>query len=82
MLDEAHRISAGHQLYPLMARVASRAAGFLALSATPSSKELAGLSSMLALVAPEAYRAGDTAVLDQRIAEQKRIWQALNSTIR
>ncbi len=82
VLDEAHRISAGHQLYPVMARVATHAAGFLALSATPSSKELAGLSSLLALVAPEAYQAGDNTVLEKRISGQKRIWQALNSTIR
>jgi superfamily II DNA or RNA helicase len=82
VLDEAHRISAGHQLYPAIAQLASRSSGFLALSATPSIKELGGLSSLLALVAPEAYQAGDTAILNLRIARQKQIWEALNNTIR
>jgi len=82
VLDEAHRIAATHQLYPFVAQLASQSPGFLALSATPSSKELAGLSSLLALVSPEAYQPGDTAALNQHITEQKRIWQALNGTIR
>ena len=82
VVDEAHRISQGHKLYPVIEKLASRSSGFLALSATPSSKELAGLSSLLALVAPEAFRADGTAVLEQRIAGQKRIWLALNNTIR
>ena len=82
VVDEAHRIAVGHRLYPLLAELASRSEGFLALSATPSSKELVGLSSLLALVAPEAYEAGDTAALNLRIAGQKRIWGALNNTIK
>ena len=82
VVDEAHRISKGHKLYPTIEKLASRSNGFLALSATPSSKELAGLSCLLALVAPEAFQAGETAVLEQRIAGQKRIWLALNNTIK
>lgn len=82
VVDEAHRISQGHKLYPVIETLASRSTGFLALSATPSSKELAGLSSLLALVAPEAFQAGDSEVLEKRIAGQKGIWLALNNTIR
>lgn len=82
VIDEAHRISHGHKLYPVIQQLASRSSGFLALSATPSSKELAGLSSLLALVAPEAFQAGETRILEQRVAGQKRIWLALNNTIR
>jgi superfamily II DNA or RNA helicase len=82
VLDEAHRISVTHQLYPIVAQLASRSPGFLALSATPSSKELQGLSSLLALVSPEAYQPGNTEALEQRIAGQKKIWRALNGTIR
>ena len=82
VVDEAHRIAQGHKLYPVIEKLASRSSGFLALSATPSSKELAGLSSLLALVAPEAFHADGTAVLEQRISGQKRIWLALNNTIR
>jgi len=82
VVDEAHRIAQGHKLYPVIEKLATRSSGFLALSATPSSKELAGLSSLLALVAPEAFHADGTAVLEQRIARQKGIWLALNNTIR
>jgi len=82
VLDEAHRISANHQLYPFVAQLASKSPGFLALSATPSSKELQGLSSLLALVSPEAYQPGNSDALEHRIAGQKRIWRALNETIR
>lgn len=82
VVDEAHRIAQGHKLYPVIEKLAARASGFLALSATPSSKELSGLSSLLALVNPEAFQADGTAVLERRIAAQKRIWQVLNNTIR
>ena len=82
VVDEAHRIAQGHKLYPVIEKLASRSTGFLALSATPSSKELAGLSSLLALVAPEAFNADSASVLEERIAGQKRIWLALNNTIR
>ncbi len=82
VLDEAHRISTGHQLYPALAQLASCSPGFLALSATPSSNEVAGLSTLLSLVAPEVYQAGDTAILNLRIARQKQIWNALNNTVR
>jgi hypothetical protein len=68
VVDEAHRISQGHKLYPVIEKLATRSSGFLAPSATPSSKELAGLSSLLALVAPEAFHADGTAVLEQRIS--------------
>lgn len=83
VIDEAHRISHGHKLYPVIEKLASRSTSFLALSATPSSKELAGLSSLLALVAPGgAFHAGETRILEQRVAARKRIWHALNNTIR
>lgn len=82
VVDEAHRIAQGHKLYPVIEKLAARSSGFLALSATPSSKELSGLSSLLSLVNPEAFHADGTAVLERRIAGQKRIWQALNNTIR
>ena len=82
VLDEAHRISATHQLYPFVAQLAASSPGFLALSATLSSKELQGLSSLLALVSPEAYQPGNADALEHRIAGQKRIWRALSETIR
>jgi len=37
IVDEAHRIAQGHKLYPVIAELAYRSSGFLALSATPSS---------------------------------------------
>jgi superfamily II DNA or RNA helicase len=82
VLDEAHRISATHQLYPFVAQLAAKSPGFLALSATPSSKELQGLSSLLALVSPEAYQPGNADALEHRIAGQKQVWRTLNETIR
>lgn len=81
ILDEAHRIVEGHPLFATVETLASRSAGLLALSATPSSKEMIGLSSLLSLVAPEAYQSGLTKDLENRVSAQRSIWRALRDTI-
>jgi len=81
VVDEAHQTPPGHPLYETLRRLATRSHGFLALSATPSKRELKGLAGLLALVAPDSYRPDDTAVLQRRMEERRSVWGVLNGTI-
>ncbi|KFA89880.1 SNF2-related protein [Archangium violaceum] len=77
VVDEAHQVPPRHQLYPWLRKIAERAHGFLALSATPSKRETEGLLGLLALVSPDVYSPEDTATLQHRLDAKKRIWDAL-----
>lgn len=82
VVDEAHQISPQHVLYPTMRALSTHSAGFLALSATPSKREVRGLSGLLALVAPEAHALDDDGdALARKLKDRREIWRALASTV-
>lgn len=80
VIDEAHQHPPGQPLYPTLRLLAERADGVLVLSATPSKRELVGLSGLLGLVSPDVYKSGDTEILARRIKAKREIWEALEAT--
>ena len=81
VVDEAHQISPQHVLYPTMRELSAHSNGFLALSATPSKREVRGLAGLLALVAPEAHALDDGSALATKLMDRRGIWRALASTV-
>jgi hypothetical protein len=55
VVDEAHQSSPDTGLYSVVRKLAENSYGFLALSATPSKREIDSLIGLLSLVAPGAY---------------------------
>jgi superfamily II DNA or RNA helicase len=80
VIDEAHQFSPGTPMFSFFHRLASRCNGLLALSATPSKRELKGLSGLLSLVSPHIYKPADTHFLEERINLQREVWDRLSFT--
>jgi ATP-dependent helicase HepA len=81
VVDEAHQFPPGHPLYPTLRELSRKSGGFLALSATPSKRELQGLVGILSLISPDAYDPADTGTLARRLDERRKIWGVLSSTV-
>ncbi|MCB9751788.1 MAG: DEAD/DEAH box helicase family protein [Myxococcales bacterium] len=81
ILDEAHQFPPEHELYQTMRRLSVNSEGFLALSATPSKRQLSGLSGLLALVAPGSYEPDDGKSLAEKLEQRREIWGVLASTV-
>jgi SNF2 family DNA or RNA helicase len=80
VVDEAHQFPPGCGLYDFFHRLARESPGFLALSATPSKREITSLAGLLALVAPDVYEPADEAGLSRRLAAQREVWDRLSFT--
>ncbi len=80
VIDEAHQFPPGSALYCLFHDLAERSPGVLALSATPSKREIASLAGLLALVAPDVYEPNDRQGLFERIQVQREVWDKLHLT--
>jgi len=80
IVDEAHQFPPGSDLYDLFLRLAKRTDAVLALSATPSKRELTSLAGLLALVAPDVYEPTDHAALTRRLDAQRAVWDRLSFT--
>jgi hypothetical protein len=78
VIDEAHQFPPGTALYELFHALARRSRGLLALSATPSKREITSLAGLLALVAPEVYGPTDHDALAERIRIQRGVWDKLH----
>jgi len=80
VIDEAHQFPPGSALYDLFHHLARSSPGVLALSATPSKREIASLAGLLALVAPDVYEPDDGQALFVRIQVQREVWDKLHLT--
>lgn len=80
IIDEAHQFSPTSSLYPFLHRLAENSYGLLALSATPSKREIDSLTGLLSLVAPEAYQPNDYEGLTKKLERQRDVWDRLNAT--
>lgn len=81
IIDEAHHYARSHPLFSVLRGVSENARGVLALSATPSKREIGGLLAVLELVSPETYANMSPARLQETIREREPIWLALSTTI-
>ena len=77
VLDEAHQIPPHHSLYATLRAMSARAGGFLALSATPSRKDLNGLLGLLALVKPSRYDPANPTPFHDAFERHKQVWDLL-----
>ncbi|MCU0834305.1 MAG: SNF2-related protein [Chromatiaceae bacterium] len=80
VIDEAHQFPPGSALYGLFHDLARHSPGVLALSATPSKREIASLAGLLALVAPDVYEPDNRQALFERIQVQREVWDKLHLT--
>jgi superfamily II DNA or RNA helicase len=80
IVDEAHQFEPGDGFFPFLEALSHRAEGFLALSATPSKREVKGMLGLLSLVAPDVYRPTDLAGLEKRLAVKQVVWDRLAFT--
>jgi len=80
VVDEAHQFPPGNRLYSLLRALSLKTVGLLLLSATPSKRDLAGLTGLLALVAPEVYQPEKVEALRERVERQSDLWSRLNFT--
>lgn len=81
VVDEAHQIPPEHPLYAFLQRLSeNQSCGFLALSATPSKRELSGLIGLLSLVSPGVYSPGDTESLKRLLEQKQAVWEYLYYT--
>ena len=80
IVDEAHQFPPGSELYDLYLQLAKRTNAVLALSATPSKRELTSLAGLLALVAPDVYEPSDHAILNTQLERQRDVWDRLSFT--
>jgi superfamily II DNA or RNA helicase len=67
ILDEAHQVQPGSQLYQFLHKLSAASKGFLALSATPSRRDLDGLCGLLALVDPANVDPDNTTALKEKL---------------
>lgn len=81
ILDEAHHYARSHPLFPVLRAISEKARGVLALSATPSKREIGGLLAVLELVSPDTYTNMTPERLQETIREREPIWLALSTTI-
>jgi len=82
VVDEAHQFSPDTGLYSFLRKLAENSYGFLALSATPSKREIDSLIGLLSLVAPGAYDPLDRDSLRRKIERQRDIWDRLSTTVK
>ncbi len=82
VVDEAHQFPPGAPLFEFLHKLATISYGFLALSATPSKREITSLTGLLSLIAPQVYSPNDQTKLERRVASQRQIWDLLNLTVR
>ena len=80
VIDEAHQFPPGTHLYDLFHELARSSPGLLALSATPSKREITSLAGLLALVAPDVYAPTNRESLFERIEVQREVWDKLHLT--
>jgi len=80
IIDEAHQFPPGTELYTFFHSLARSSAGLLALSATPSKRQMASLSGLLALVSPDIYDPEGHEFLERRISVQRDVWDRLSFT--
>lgn len=81
VVDEAHHYGPDTELYDVFCELSKNSYGFLALSATPSKRELGSLLSLMALVAPDAYEQMDLNTFESRYEKLKEVWDKLNLTV-
>ncbi len=77
VIDEAHQYPPGHALFRLLLEISRNSEGLLALSATPSKREVKGLLGLLQLTSPENYEGLNEADLEARIKDKQEIWDKL-----
>ncbi len=80
VVDEAHQFPPGSILFDVLFQLAKRTHAVLALSATPSKRELTSLAGLLALVAPDVYAPTDLEALTRRLDAQRDVWDRLSFT--
>jgi ATP-dependent helicase HepA len=80
VIDEAHQFPPASPLYGLFERLSRRSRGLLALSATPSKRQITSLCGLLALVAPDIYAPDDHEALARRLEMQREVWERLRFT--
>ena len=80
IVDEAHQFPPGSELYDLYLKLAKRTNAVLALSATPSKRELTSLAGLLALVAPNVFGPSDHIALNVHLERQRDVWDRLSFT--
>jgi hypothetical protein len=80
VIDEAHQYPPGTKLYEFFYEIARETHGVLALSATPSKREIVSLSGLLSLVSPDVYSPTNTAALTRRMDKQRGVWDRLSFT--
>ena len=80
VIDEAHQFPPGTELYDLFYALARSSPGLLALSATPSKREITSLAGLLALIAPDVYEPTNRDMLSDRIKVQREVWDKLHLT--
>ncbi len=73
IIDEAHQVQPGSELYQFLHRLSAASRGSLALSATPSRRDVGGLCGVLALVDPATVNQQDASQLRQRIVGGKEL---------
>jgi ATP-dependent helicase HepA len=81
VLDEAHRVTSDLPIFRWFHEFAKRSPAFLALSATPSKRELKGLAALLSFVAPDVYDPRDVGAVARRIGTQESWWRTLADAI-
>jgi ATP-dependent helicase HepA len=81
VIDEAHQVPPRLPLYGFLRTLAESCWGLLALSATPSKRDVEGLLGLLALVAPGVYDPNDSESLTRRLALQDRVTACLDTTL-
>lgn len=80
IIDEAHQFPPGTELYAFFHSLARASNGLLALSATPSKRQMTSLAGLLALVSPDVYEPDGHEFLAQRISIQRDVWDRLSFT--
>jgi ATP-dependent helicase HepA len=80
IIDEAHQFPPGTELYTFFHSLARTSRGLLALSATPSKRQMTSLAGLLALVSPDIYEPEDHEFLARRISIQREVWDRLSFT--
>ena len=68
IIDEAHQVQPGSDLYQFLHKLSAASKGLLGLSATPSRRDLDGLCDLLALIDPANVNQGNAAELKEKLA--------------
>lgn len=73
IIDEAHQVHPGSDLYRFLHQLSAASKGLLGLSATPSTRDLDGLCGLLALIDPANLGPDKTAEFQEHIARGERL---------